>query len=131
MIDLSGYTKDEIQKAMLGQVPDNLDKREGGIIQTAIGPVAWYLEGLYMLLNQIQENAFPSTAVGNSLDLVVQTRGLIRNPAISSVRQGTFDAEIPEGSKFKTVNGAGSLVFTSGRRISEDEGNYVYELWSP
>ena len=128
MIDLSGYTKDEIQKAMLGQVPDNLDKREGSIIQTAIGPVAWYLEGLYMLLNQIQENAFPSTAVGTSLDLIVQTRGLERRAATSAVRKGTFDASVPSGSKFKTVNGESSLVFTSGSLISEDEGNYVYEL---
>ena len=128
MIDLSGYTKDEIQKAMLGQVPDNLDKREGSIIQTAIGPVAWYLEGLYMLLNQIQENAFPSTAVGTSLDLIVQTRGLARRTATSAVRKGTFDASVPSGSKFKTVNGESSLVFTSGSLISEDEGNYVYEL---
>ena len=128
MIDLSGYTKDEIQKAMLGQVPDTLDKREGSIIQTAIGPVAWYLEGLYMVLNQIQENAFPSTAVGDSLDLIVQTRGLERRAATAAVRQGTFNAPVPSGSTFKTVNGADSLVFTSGAEVSSEDGTYIYLL---
>ena len=63
MLDLSGYTQKEIEKAMLGQVDPNLDTREGSIIQTAIGPVAWYLEGTYMILNQIQENSNPVTAV--------------------------------------------------------------------
>lgn len=130
MIDLSGYTKDEIQKQMLDQVPDTLDKREGSIIQTAIGPVAWYLEGLYMTLNQIQENAFPSTAVGSSLDLIVQTRGLERRTATSAVRKGSFDVPVPSGSTFKTVNGANSLIFTSGTEVSSDpeDGLYIYLL---
>ena len=64
MIDFNGYTKEYIEDQMLDQVPNDLDKREGSIIQTALGPVAWYLEGLYMQLNQVQQNAFPSTAVG-------------------------------------------------------------------
>lgn len=67
MIDFSGYTREAIQKDMLDQVPDNLDKRQGSMIQTAIGPVAWYLEGLYMTLNQVQENAYADTAVGQAL----------------------------------------------------------------
>lgn len=128
MIDLSGYTAKNIEKDMLGQVSDSLDKREGSIIQTAIGPVAWYLEGLYMTLNQIQENAYPSTAVGESLDLIVQTRGLTRLPAVAAVRQGTFDAPVPSGSAFRTVNGADSLVFVSGEQISASGGTYIYKM---
>ena len=128
MIDLSGYTAKNIEKDMLGQVSDSLDKREGSIIQTAIGPVAWYLEGLYMTLNQIQENAYPSTAVGESLDLIVQTRGLTRLPAVAAVRQGTFDAPVPSGSSFRTVNGADSLVFVSGEQISASGGTYIYKM---
>ena len=128
MIDFDGYTKEYIEDQMLDQVPNDLDKREGSIIQTALGPVAWYLEGLYMQLNQVQQNAFPSTAVGESLDLVVENRGLVRNAATAAVRQGTFNVAIPEGSKFKTINGADSLVFTSGKQISASTGSYVYEL---
>lgn len=128
MIDFDGYTKEYIEDQMLDQVPNDLDKREGSIIQTALGPVAWYLEGLYMQLNQVQQNAFPSTAVGESLDLVVENRGLVRNAATAAVRQGTFNVAISEGSKFKTINGADSLVFTSGKQISASTGSYVYEL---
>lgn len=64
MIDLSGYTQAALQEEMLKQVPDDIDKRQGSIIQTAIGPAAWYLEGLYMTLAQVQQNAYADTAVG-------------------------------------------------------------------
>ncbi len=127
MLDLSGYTQKEIEKAMLGQVDPNLDTREGSIIQTAIGPIAWYLEGTYMTLNQIQENSNPVTAVGEALDLIVVTRGITRNAARAAVRQGTFNVEIPAGSTFKTINGADSLIFVSGDLISHDT-DYIYEL---
>lgn len=128
MIDLSGYTQKEIEKSMLKQVDPNLDTREGSMIQTAIGPVAWFLEGSYLTLGQIQDNSNPVTAVGEALDLIVVTRGISRNPARAAVRQGTFDTEIPEGSKFKTINGADSLIFTSGNLVSSDDVSYAYEL---
>lgn len=128
MIDFSGYTKAEIQRQMLEQVPDTLDKREGSIIQTAIGPVAWFLEGSFLNLGQVQSNAFASTAVGESLDLIVQTRGLTRIQASPAVRQGTFDAPVPSGSTFKTINGADSVIFTSGDEISSSGGTYIYKL---
>ena len=128
MVDLSGYTQKEIEKSMLEQVDPNLDTREGSMIQTAIGPVAWFLEGSYLTLGQIQDNSNPVTAVGEALDLIVVTRGISRNPARAAVRQGTFDTEIPEGSKFKTINGADSLIFTSGNLVSSDDVSYAYEL---
>ena len=39
MIDLNGYTREAIQKAMLDRVPRTLDTREGSVIQTA--PVSY------------------------------------------------------------------------------------------
>ena len=77
---------------MLSQVDTHIDTREGSLVQTAIGPVAWYLEGIYMLLKNLQDNAYPATAVGDSLDQIVQTRGLTRKAATAAVRKGTFDA---------------------------------------
>ena len=56
MIDFSnGYTYEEILGQMLGQVDSSLDKREGSLIQTALGPLAWYLEGLALLLDRVQK----------------------------------------------------------------------------
>ena len=128
MVDLSGYTQKKIEKSMLEQVDPNLDTREGSMIQTAIGPAAWALEGSYLKLGQIQDNSNPVTAVGEALDLIAVTRWIFRNPARAAVRQGTFNTKIPSGSKFKTINGSDSLVFTSGNLVSDDGGDYVYEL---
>lgn len=128
MIDFSSYTKAAIEAALLEQVDDTLDKREGSLIQTALGPVAWWLEGNYMTLNQIQQNGSPFYAVGDALDNIVALRGLTRKTATPAVRQGTFDAVIPTGSQFKTINGGDSVIFTSGDLISEDSGTYVYQM---
>lgn len=128
MIDFSGYTQAAIQEDMLSQVPDTIDTRQGSFIQTAIGPAAWYIEGLYMILSQVQQNAYASTAVGDALDLVAENQGLHRNPAVAAVREGTFNIAIPAGSQFKTINGADSLIFTSGNLKSSSDGTYIYYL---
>lgn len=128
MIDFSGYTKQAIEEAMLAQVDPSLDTRQGSLIQTALGPAAWYLEGLYMTLQQIQQNANADTAVGESLDLLVQERGLTRRAATAAVRQGTFNIPIPAGSQFKTINGADSLIFISGAQISGSGTTWVYQM---
>ena len=127
MIDFSGYTNSYIQQQMLTQVDDSIDKREGSMIQTAIGPVAWFLEGLFLMLDQIQKNAYASTAVGESLDYIVAERGLTRKAAVAAVRQGTFNREIPAGSAFRTIDGENSVIFTSGDLISSGS-TYVYQM---
>jgi uncharacterized phage protein gp47/JayE len=128
MIDFSNYTANNIESVMLEQVDDSLDKREGSLIQTSTAPVAWWLEGMYLTLDKIQKNSSPYDAVGNSLDNLAALRGVTRKPATPAVRQGTFNAVIPEGSRFKTINGADSVVFYSGDLISSSDGTYVYKL---
>ena len=132
MIDFSGYTREQIQKEMLSQVPKTIDTRQGSLIQTALGPVAWYLEGIYMLLAKIQQNAYAETAVGQALDYICEERGVFRKQAVAAVRQGTFDRTIPEGSAFKTINGANSVIFISGQQIAvvsrKEKTQYVYQL---
>lgn len=113
---------------MLDQVDPNIDIREGSMIQTAIGPAAWYLEGVYMILKQIQDNAYPATAVGDCLDKIAQTRGLTRKQATAAVRKGTFNTAVPSGSEFKTINGADSQIFVTGDRISGGGTEYVYTM---
>ena len=86
MIDFSGYTAKAIEQTMLNRVPSEIDTREGSMVQTAIGPSAWYLEGVYLLLAQMQDNASADKAAGESLDRKVAERGLKRNPAVPAVR---------------------------------------------
>ena len=127
MIDFSQYTKANIEQEMLSQVDPNIDTREGSMIQTAVAPGAWWLEGMYMQLDKVQQNAYASTAVGQYLDMIVQERGITRKAAVAAVRVGTFDTAIPVGSRFKTINGADSVVFVSGDLISSSP-NYEYKL---
>ena len=129
MIDFSsGYSYAEILQQMLDQVDDRLDKREGSLIQTALGPGAWYLEGLALVLSQIQQGAYVATASGQDLDYLVANRGLTRTAATYAVRQGQFNTAIPSGSVFKTINGNDSVLFTSGNLISTTSGVYTYEM---
>lgn len=129
MIDFStGYSYSDILTDMLSQVPDTLDKREGSLIHTALGPGAWYLEGLFLKLALMQAASSVLTASGQDLDMLVANRGLTRKAATPAVRQGTFDAVIPSGSLFKTVNGTDSVGFTSSTLISSGGGTYVYTM---
>ena len=127
MIDFSGYTKEYIEEEMLAQVDPDIDTREGSMVQTAVAPGAWWLEGMYLELEKLQANSNAQTAVGADLDLITESRGIFRKPSTPAVRQGTFNMAIPTGSVFKTINGADSVNFVSGDLISSSP-NYVYEM---
>ena len=53
MIDFSHKTYQELLKAPLARVPNSLDKREGAMIQTAIGAGAYALEEFYQEMDFI------------------------------------------------------------------------------
>ena len=127
MIDFSGYSKEYIEEQMLEQVDPNIDTREGSMVQTAVAPGAWWLEGFYLLLAQLQQNSSVQTAVGDYLDQLVEPR-VFRKAATAAVREGTFNMVIPTGSLFKTLNGVDSVNFESGDFIRMDGANYVYAL---
>lgn len=131
MIDFSQQTYQSILNAMLAQVPNVYDKRDTSPIQTALGPAAYALEEYYLSLNQVQRSAFVQTAVGSDLDLLAVIAGLTRYPASAAVRLGVFDAEVPIGSRFSTINGANSINFIATETAEvEDptEGDYYYQL---
>lgn len=128
MLDFSDFTTEAILDDMLTQVDDSFDTGEGSIIGTALGPVAWYLEGVYEELTQVQENAYAPTAVGESLDLIAEGRGLTRKPAVAAVRKGTFNLAIDPGSRFSTINGEESLVFDVGDLISGSDTTWIYQM---
>ena len=70
MIDFSNKIYSNILKEMLDKVPNSYDKREGSIIQTAVGPASYAFEEFYLTLNQVQRASFVQTAVGTSLDKI-------------------------------------------------------------
>ena len=131
MIDFTTQTYQNLLKAMLAQVPNIYDKRDTSPIQTALGPAAYALEEFYLSLNQVQRSAFIQTAVGSDLDLLAIIANVTRYPASDAVRLGIFDANIPIGSRFSTINGENSINFIATKVATvEDptEGDYYYEL---
>lgn len=111
MIDFSGETYAAIRQAMLDQIPNTYDKRDTAPIPTAISPAAYALEGFYLSLNQVQQQAFVSTATGEALDLLAPLGGISRYPASAAVRLGVFNTAVPIGARFSTINGADSINF--------------------
>ena len=131
MIDFSQETYQSLLQTMLAQVPATYDKRDTAPIPTALGPAAWVLEGLYLVLNQVQQQAFVQTAVGEALDLLAVLGGITRNQASPAVMLGVCNAQVPIGSRFSTVNGADSINFTATATATvEDpqEGDYYYQM---
>lgn len=126
MIDLSQQTYANLRAAMLEQVPDTYDLRDTAPIPTAISPAAYALEGFYLILNQVQQQAFVQTASGQALDYLSVLGGISRYPASAAVRLGVFDADVPIGARFSTINGENSIDFTVTAQATT--GNYQYQL---
>ena len=131
MIDFTSQNYQNILKSMLDRVPDSYDKRDTSPIPTALGPAAWALEGFYLSLNQVQQQAFVQTASGQSLDYLAVIAGLTRYPASAAVRLGVFNSDIGIGARFSTINGENSINFisTAVATVSEPaEGFYYYQM---
>lgn len=122
MLNFDDQTYANILQRQLDRVTNSIDKREGSLIQTALGPESWAIEGIYLILAQLQENAFALTAVGEFLDYKAAERGITRLPAVAAQRQGEFNVEVPIGARFSTINGTNSVNFTvTGTRESSNE----------
>jgi len=121
MIDLTQKIYRNILQAMLDRVSNSLDKREGSMIQTALGAGAYALEEFYLELNQIQNGAYLQTAVGEDLDHLAVLANVRRYPASAAVRLGLFNIDIPLGARFSTVDGADSVNFTATKRIGDGQ----------
>lgn len=130
MIDLTGKTYTTLLQAMLNRIPNTYDKRDTSPIQTALGPAAWALEGYYLTLDQVQRSAFIQTASGQSLDYLAVIGGLTRYPASTAVRLGLFDAPVPIGARFSTINGTDSINFVV-TASAETEGQYHLTAETP
>lgn len=111
MIDFSSKTYTALLQQMLARIPDTYDKRDTSPIPTALGPAAWALEGFYLSLSQVQQQAFIQTASGQSLEDLAVIAGISRYPASAAVRLGVFNMAVPIGSRFSTANGSESINF--------------------
>ena len=116
---------EEIMEDMLSRVPDSIDKREGGIIYTAIAPVAAMVAEMFFYSGNIRNATIPDTSAcaGDDLTRKCAEHGVNRYPASNAVRLGLFTdfsdqpAEVEIGSRFAAEGLAYSVTerITAGR----------------
>lgn len=128
MIDFSEKTYTNILDLQMQRISDTIDKREGSIIQTALAPSSWYLEGAYMDLKHVYDNAFVLSAVGESLDKIGTMFGLERKKAKAVVKKGIFDAEVPLGFRAASLLKNPYLVYKAVKYIGIENKCYEYEM---
>lgn len=87
MLDLTGKTMATILAEMLLRVTEQVNKREGSLIRTALSAAAWAIEGLYIELIDVQKQAYGTTATGEYLDMKAEERGVYRIAATSTVSE--------------------------------------------
>ena len=125
MLDFTGRTYRALLEAMLNRVSSSLDKREGSMIQTALGAGAYALEDFYLDLDKVQRGGAIQTAVGEDLDNWAVIANVERYPASPAVRLGVFQPDIvPVGARFSTIDGGNSVNFT----VTEQVGPGEYQL---
>lgn len=102
----------------------NIDTREGSIIFNALAPAAVELQNMYIELDNILNQTFADTAVGDYLIRRCAERGINIEPATKAIRKGEFvpsNVDIPIGSRF-SLN---VLNYQVIEKISD--GNYKLE----
>lgn len=100
MIDISDKTFNNILREMLARVSNDLNKRDGSLIKTSLAAAAWTIEGLYLDLAWVQNQAYGTTATTDNLDKIVAECGLTRKPAVPTVRYARFNIAPPLGTTF-------------------------------
>ena len=121
----------EILKSALANVPEELDKREGSIIYTAIAPIAYELAKAYWVISWLTNLLFPDTAENDWLDRNTEMFGVTRKAATHAVRKVfVFDQtgqpmSISIGSRFRLqdLTVAVSEEVSSGVYLAKAEQN--------
>lgn len=127
---LEKYEFSYLMEQALEMVPEGVDTREGSIIYDALAPACYQLAEHYMNIKNLVNDSFPSTAIGEYLDLKVQEQGLTRLPATRVTKIATFrniegnQMAVPIGSRFSS-KGSDSVIYNVIRALSS--GNFIIE----
>jgi len=116
-------TYEEILKSMLDNVSDELDKREGSIIYTALAPCAAVLAQMYVDMELERQLAFASTSSGDYLDMLVGEVAIARISAIKAQRKATFTdgSGIPFNIDLGSRFGIENISFKAISKIADGE----------
>jgi len=93
-------TYEVILQRMLAAIPPILDKRQASIIYNALAPAAVELQNMYIEFDWILNQSFADTAQREYLIKRCAERGITPEPATKAILEGTFNIDIPIGSRF-------------------------------
>ena len=93
-------TYEEILQRCLDRIPNTIDKRQGSIIYDALAPCCVELAQMYIELSGVYDQVFIDTAVGESLDKLVEQNGVKRKDATYALRKGEFNMVVPVDNRF-------------------------------
>lgn len=126
-----------ILSSYLGNVRDDVDKREGSIIWDAGAPACIEIAKAYLYLQAMILNAFAATAQSPFLEYRCAEQGITRDPATYAQRLGVFTNGQNEpyslaiGTEFSTISETNLVNFKVKEVYTEDgetvPGSYVME----
>ena len=129
MIDLSGKTMASLLSSMLLRINEQVNKRDGSLIRTALSAAAWAIEGIYIELIGIQRQAYGTTATGEYLDLKAEERGLTRHPATREICEMLCNLNtLTLGTQFGDSSGYTWNVTSEVISGPDDQGLYLYHI---
>lgn len=130
-----------ILSSYLGNVRDDVDKREGSVIWDAGAPCCIEIAKAYLYLQAMILNAFAATAQSPFLEYRCAEQGIERDPATYAKRLGTFTNGQGEpyavaiGTVFSTVDETNLVNFKVKEVYTKDgetvAGSYVMECTEP
>lgn len=110
-------TYEEILDRCLGKVSDDLDKREGSFIYTALAPLCYELANIYFEVENMLELSFVGTAYEQYLDDIGEAFGVYRNEATKNTKRAEIICSSDlVGEKFSV----GTYVFVVTEVLSDD-----------
>ena len=131
-------TYEELRERCLAAVPDEVDKREGSLIDTAIAPVCAELAAAYVNLENYFNLLFPDTSEGEYLERIGTLYGVSRGEASPASLRAEFTGQDdqpfdpPVGMRFSIgeiyyvltdcLNGLGTLVCQTNGEIGNQLG---------
>lgn len=129
MIDLTGKTMASILGSMLLRVTEQVNKREGSLVRTALSAAAWAIEGLYIELIDVQKQAYGTTATGEYLDMKAEERGVYRIAATSTVAEMKANLNtLPIGFQLADSNSYTWNITSSVISGPDSSGLYTYYI---
>lgn len=120
-------TFENIMESMFARISDSMDKREGSIIYDSTAAVAYELAKAYFMLQNYPDLVFPDTSAGDFLTRFTEAFHVERKEATKALRYGTFDMELPEGSRFSTSESE-TLIFAAKELLESDGGTFTYQM---